>query len=319
MSTHFVASTAGTVSRVIVSTIVLSLAGSLLGACSAPAAMSVTPTAKAIAYTPTAGTQKLDLYVPAGEGPFPLVIMIHGGGFKMGDRNLMPVTLAETLLKNGYAVASLDYRLSGEAIFPAAVLDVKAAVRFLRANAGQYKLNPDKFVSMGESAGGHLASMIGTTGDVAEFDDASLGNPGVSSRVQAVINWFGPTDFSKMDEQAKAQGCGSSDQTHNAANSFESAFLGAAVQTVPELVAKANPITYISPDDPPFLVQKGDKDCTVPVANTQMLADALQAAGNDVRFDLLAGAGHGDMGGTVYFQSESNLKVVLAFLKEKLG
>lgn len=293
------------------------LASSLLSACGSQS-LKVTAAYKDVTYTTTAGKQKLDLYLPSGNGPFPLIINIHGGGFKFGDKSMMPTTLFDALLNDGYAIASIDYRLSGDAIFPAAVLDAKAAVRYLRANAAKYKINPNKIVAYGESAGGHIASMLGTTGDVAEFDDASLGNTGVSSRVQAVINHYGPTDFAKMDEQAKAQGCGSSDQTHNAANSFESAFLGAAVQTVPELVKKANPITYISKDDPPFLVQKGDKDCTVPIESTKMLSDALKAANQDVRFDLLAGAGHGDGSGSPIFQSAANIQVVQTFLKEKL-
>jgi acetyl esterase/lipase len=276
------------------------------------------PTYKDIAYANTSPTQKLDLYLPPGEGPFPLIINIHGGGFKLGDKSMVDQKLGQTLLDNGYAIASLDYRLSGEAIFPAAVLDVKAATRFLRANAAAYKLNPDKFVAFGQSAGGNLASMLGTSGDVAEFDDSSLGNPDVSSRVQAVINWFGPNDFTQMDAQARAQGCSASDQKHNAADSFESLYLGATVPDAPELAQKANPITYITADDPPFLIEKGDQDCTVPVENTKMLADALTAAGLDAQYVALAGAGHGDGWFTAYFQSDENIQTVMNFLAEKL-
>ena len=283
-----------------------------------PANLSVTPTYQDVAYTPTAGTQKLNLYLPAGDGPFPVVVNIHGGGFKFGDRSMVGAVVGQALLDGGYAIASVDYRLSGEATFPAAVQDVKAAVRFLRANATQYKLNPDQIVAFGFSAGGNLASMVGTTGDVAEFDDPALGNEGVSSRVQAVIDWFGPTDFGQMDEQAKAQGCGTSDQTHSTASSFESLYLGATVAESPELVQKANPISYITADDPPFLLQKGDQDCTVPVGQSQLLADALKAAGIDVRFDLLKGVGHGDSGSTLVFESAENVQVVLAFLDAKV-
>jgi acetyl esterase/lipase len=153
---------------------------------------------------------------------------------------------------------------------------------------------------------------------VAEFDDPSLGNAGSSSRVQAVINWFGPTDFGQMDAQAKAQGCSASEQTHNAADSFESLYLGAAVPSAPDLVRQANPITYISQDDPPFLIQKGEQDCTVPVENTKMLADALTAAGLDVQYTLLPGVGHGDGWFTPVFQSEENIQRVLDFLNTKL-
>lgn len=280
---------------------------------------SLTPTYKDVAYVDSAGTQKLDLYVPTGAGPFPVVVNIHGGGFKLGDKSMVDQALGKRLLDAGYAIASIDYRLSGEAQFPAAVLDAKSAVRFLRANAAQYKLNPDKIAAFGQSAGGNLASMLGTSGDVAEFDNPSQGNAGVSSRVQAVINWFGPTDFGQMDAQAKAQGCSVSDQKHNEADSFESVYLGATVPAVPELVQKANPITYISSDDPPFLIQKGDQDCTVPVENTKMLADALTAAGLDVQYDLLVGVGHGDGWFTTVFQSESNIQTVLDFLNTKLS
>ena len=284
---------------------------------STPANLSVTPTHKDVAYTLTEGTQKLNLYLPAGDGPFPVVLNIHGGGFKFGDRSMVSAALGQALLDAGYAIASVDYRLSGEATFPSAVQDVKAAVRFLRANAAEYKLDPDKIGAFGFSAGGNLASMLGTTGDVAEFDDPALGNEGVSSRVQAVVDWYGPTDFSQMDAQAKAQGCGTSDQKHGAADSFESLYLGATVSEASELVQKANPISYITPDDPPFLLQKGDQDCTVPVGQSQLLADALQAAALDAQFDLLSGVGHGDSG-TPVFESADNVQVVIDFLNTKL-
>ena len=280
----------------------------------------ITATLTNIAYADTSDAQVLDLYVPEGTGPFPVVVNIHPGGFFSGDKDMVPGTTGKALLQAGYAIASINYRLSGEGKFPAAVLDAKAAVRFLRANAAKYNLNPDKIAAFGQSAGGNIASMLGTTGDVAEFDDPSLGNDGVSSRVQAVINWFGPTDFAQMDAQAKAQGCAASDQTHSNANSFESQYLGTAVSGAPELVKQANPITYISEDDPAFLVQKGDQDCTVPIESTKMLADALSAAGLDVRYDLLEGVGHGDGfgGSTPVFESESNIQTVLDFLNTKL-
>ncbi len=280
--------------------------------------LSVAPDYKDLPYTPAAGTQKLDLYLPEGDGPFPVVVHIHGGGFKFGDKGMLGAGVGEALLNAGYAIASIDYRLSGEATFPAAVQDAKAAVRFLRANAEQYQLDPNKIAAFGFSAGGNLASMLGTSGDVVEFDDPALGNADVSSRVQAVVDWFGPTDFGQMDAQAQAQGCAADDQTHGAADSFESLYLGAAVSESAELVQQANPITYITSDDPPFLLQKGDQDCTVPIAQSQLLADALQAAGRDVQYDLLPGVGHGDTGSTPVFESESNLQVVVEFLDSKL-
>jgi acetyl esterase/lipase len=282
---------------------------------------SLTPTYKDVAYASVSKTQTLDIYLPKGEGPFPVVINIHGGGFALGDKGMLSSTVGQALLDAGYAVVSLNYRLSGEAIFPAAVQDVKTAVRFLRANAAQYKLDPERFAAFSQSAGGNLASMIGLSAGVAELEGAEMGNADVSSQVQAVINWFGPSDFTVMDEQAKAQGCGSSDQTHNAADSFESKYLGAAVPTVPELAQKANPISYITPNAPPFLVQKGDQDCTVAIESTKMLADALAAKGLDVHFDLLKNVGHGDpmTGGTKVFESDANIQALIAFLNSKLA
>lgn len=300
----------------------IALATMLLASCmmlgSSSANLSTSPTYKDVAYTPTTGTQKLDIYLPKGDGPFPVIINIHGGGFKFGDKGMVDAATGQAFLQAGYAIASIDYRLSGKATFPAAILDAKAAVRFLRANAPKYKLDPDKFLAFGQSAGGNIAAMLGTTGDVAEFDDATLGNPEVSSRVQAVIDWFGPTDFGQMDAQAKAQGCSASDQKHNASDSFESLYLGVAVPDAPDLVKKANPITYISKDDVPFLIQKGDQDCTVPIENTKMLADALQSAALDVRYDLLQGTGHGDTGSKPVFASAGNIQVVMDFLNTKL-
>jgi acetyl esterase/lipase len=287
------------------------------GALSAPV---ITPTLSNIVYANTSSAQVLDLYMPEGTGPFPLVVNIHPGGFFTGDKSMIPVTPTLAMLAAGYAVASVNYRLSGEAPFPAAAQDVKAAVRFLRANAAKYHLNPDQIAAFGQSAGGNLASMLGTSSDIAAFDDPALGNAGISSRVQAVINWFGPNDFSQMDEQAKAQGCAASDQTHSAADSPESKYLGAAVPTVPELVKKANPMSYITPDDPPFFIQKGDQDCTIAIENTKMLADALSEAKMDVQYELLKGVGHGDGFGstTPVFESDANSQKLVDFLKAKL-
>jgi acetyl esterase/lipase len=292
--------------------VLLSATGCGLGSSSS---FSVEPNYKDLAYASVSASQKLNLYIPTtGSGPFPVVINIHGGGFKFGDKSMLSETTGKALLNAGYAVASIDYRLSGEAQFPAAVQDAKAAVRFLRVNAAQYNLNPDKIAVFGQSAGGNIAAMVGVTGNISDYDDASLGNAGVSSQVQAVINQYGPTDFLQMDDQAKAQGCSASDQKHNDAGSFESAYIGAAIQTVPDQVQKSNPITYISTDTPPFLIQKGDQDCTVPVENTKMLADALSAASQDVTYTSLAGAGHGGD----QFETDENVALMISFLDKYL-
>ncbi len=249
-----------------------------------------------VAYADASDTQLLDIYLPEGDGPFPVVVNFHAGGFTFGDKGEVPTKVGNALLDAGYAVVGVGYRLFGEATFPAAVLDARAAVHFLRANADAYRLDPDRIAAFGQSAGENLAAMLGTTGDDAPFDDASLGNADVSNEVQLVIDWFGPTDFGQLDAQAKAQGCPAADQTYGSADSIAAACLGAPIGSVPELVSEANPITYLNGSEPPFLIQKGDQDCTVAIENTKMLADALSAAGVDVEYDLLAGGGTATLG-----------------------
>ena len=158
---------------------------------------SVTPTYPDLVYATVSPAEKLDLYIPTtGNGPFPVVVMVHGGGFMMGDKaDGAGLAGVDQLLAAGYAVASINYRLSGEAKYPAQINDAKAAVRFLRANAAKYNLNPDKFGAWGASAGGNLVSLLGTTCGVTELEGADLGNADQSSCVQAVVDWFGPIDF----------------------------------------------------------------------------------------------------------------------------
>ncbi|MDX2137088.1 MAG: alpha/beta hydrolase [Chloroflexota bacterium] len=279
---------------------------------------TLTPVLDNVPYADLSETQTLTLYLPEeGEVPFPLVIFIHGGGFMMGDNTMYGAEEVDPVVAAGYAVASLNYRLSGEAIFPAAVEDVKAAVRWLRANAETYNLDPDRFAAWGGSAGGNLAAMLGTSGDVAEFDNPELGNADVSSRVQAVVNQFGPIDFLQMDTQfAEDDVCPASAENHDAADSPESMYLGAEIQTVPELAAAANPITYVSDDDPPFFIQHGTADCNVPAAQSQALYDALiDVIGEDnVTLIFIEGAGHG----TSEFRTPENVAAVIAFLDEAL-
>lgn len=276
------------------------------------------PAHREVAYASASASQRLDLFLPPGEGPFPLVLNLHGGAFRFGSKEMLDAPIARALLAAGYAVASVNYRLSGEARFPAAIQDVKAAVRHLRAHAGEYQLD-GRVVAFGQSAGGNLASLLGASGGEERFEDASLGNSGVSSRVQGVIDWFGPTDFLQMDRQAAEQGCPASSQSHGTAQSPESRYLGAPVAEVPDLAKLANPITFITADDPPFLIQKGTKDCMVPVGQSRLLAEALRAAKVPVELDLLENAGHGDTGtGAPRFLSEANIERVVRFVAKTM-
>lgn len=276
---------------------------------------SVAPTYKDLAYATVSDAQKLDLYIPtSGSVPFPVVIMVHGGGFMMGDKaDGAGLTGVDQLLAAGYAVASINYRLSSEATYPAQINDAKAAVRFLRANAGQYQLNPDKFGAWGASAGGNLVALLGTTCDVQELEGAELGNSDQSSCVQAVVDWFGPIDFLKMDEQFAGTSCPA---THNATSSPESKLVGAAIQTVPDVVATTNPMNYITADDAPFFIENGTADCNIPPIQNKNLADALSAVigADKVTYISLEGAGHGGS----QFETSENLNLVIVFLDKYL-
>jgi acetyl esterase/lipase len=229
--------------------------------------------------------QKLDLYLPPGAtNPLPLIIWVHGGAWKGGSKDNCP---ALRYLQSGYAVASINYRLSQHAIFPAQIEDCKAAIRWLRTHAKEYQLDPNRFAAWGSSAGGHLVALLGTSGDVKSFEVGE--NLAFSSRVQAVVDFFGPTDFTQMSKYAPANG----PFDHDAADSPESLLIGGAIQQNKDKAAKASPLSYVSQDDPPFLIMHGDKDNLVPYQQSELLRDALQKAGVPVTLKIIEGAGHG--------------------------
>ena len=230
--------------------------------------------------------QMLDLYVPEekSDKPLPLVIWIHGGAWFAGNRAQPPMLY---LVPKGFAVASIDYRFSQDAIWPAQINDCKAAVRFLRANASKYNLDPDHFGVGGDSAGGHLAAILGASGDVKQLE-GDLGNPDVSSRVQAVLDWFGPTDFTQIAQQSGPK----SVLKHDGANSPEARLLGGPLEEKLELAKTANPITYIDKNTPPFLIMHGDADRVVPLGQSVILAKALIDAGAEVTMKTIPGADH---------------------------
>ncbi len=259
---------------------------------------------------------QLELLVPTGEtSPTPLLIWIHGGGWKSGSRLPVPARAAG-LCGRGYAVASIDYRLMPNAIWPAQLHDVKGAVRWLRANASTYNLDPEHFGAWGESAGGHLTAMLATTGGVPsvtignetfDLEGTVGGNLGVSSRLQAAVDWYGATDFLQMRFYPATV-------NHDSAGSDEGRFIGGSVQDFPERTATANPITYVTPDDPPFLVMHGTLDKLIPFNQSELLVDALNAAGVRIDFRPVPGAGHG---GSPFTLSSLN-PTVYAFLDEVL-
>lgn len=227
--------------------------------------------------------QKLDLYLPPEGRNLPLIVWIHGGAFKIGDKG-DPLPLE--YLAQGYALASINYRLSQHALFPAQIEDCKAAVRWLRAHAQEFGLDTQRFAAWGPSAGGHLAAMLGVTGDVDEFETGE--NLDASSRVQAVVDYYGPTDFLQMDAHRTPDG-----MLHDPADSPESLLIGGPIQENSDKVARANPVTYVSADAPPFLIVHGDADPLVPHHQSVLLDAALRAAGVPVTFYTVAGGGHG--------------------------
>jgi acetyl esterase/lipase len=222
--------------------------------------------------------QKLDVYIPKGDGPFPLILWVHGGGWEGGSKDSAgPVV---NMLARGYAVASTNYRLSRHAPFPAQIHDVKGTVRYLRANAKKYKIDPDRFGVAGGSAGGHLVALLGTSGDDKDLE-GDVGPKDVSSRVQCVIDFFGPTDLLKLSPA-------------NAKENPVTRLLGGPTTDKRELAVSANPITYVSKDDPPFLIVHGDKDPVVPLSQSELLYEALKKAGVDATLKVIPEAGHGN-------------------------
>ena len=231
---------------------------------------------------------KLDVYLPEKPEPgkkLPLIVWVHGGAWLGGDKRGGPFL---QLANKGYVLASVNYRLSQEAIFPAQIHDCKAAIRFLRANADRYCVDPDRIGVWGSSAGGHLVALLGTTGDAKQIEGDVGDHDAVSSRVQAVVDWFGPTDLTLMGKQSGPE----SKMDHDSPTSPESKLVGGPIQERKELARTANPITYVTRDDPPFLIMHGDKDPLVPWRQSEILRDALKAAGIDVTYHLQPGAGH---------------------------
>ena len=268
-----------------------------------------------VAYATISSAQTMDIQVPAGEGPFPVVIYVHGGGFFTGDKSAGS-TYVDALVEHNYVAVSINYRLSGEATFPAAVQDCKAAVRYLRANASTYRINADKIGSWGDSAGGNLASMLGTSSGDSFTEDLTLGNENFSSKVQATVDWFGPINFSTMESEAEALGLSGFMGTRFNTN-LEADYMGLdRISDDPDLVALANPTTYIDADDAAFFIQVGDADPLVPYTQSENFYQALSAelGTNKAHFELIEGAGHGGS----EFDDPTNLEKVISFFDSYL-
>ena len=243
---------------------------------------------------------QLDLYRPKeATGKLPVVVWVHGGGWKNGSKDRCP---AAWLATHGFAVASIDYRLTHQAQWPAQIDDCRAAVRWLRENAGTLNLNPDRIGAWGSSAGGHLVALLGTL-------DAQ-GSQKTSSQVQAVCDWFGPTDLLTMPPNTISETRTEAD----IAESNGAKLLGSTVRDVPELAKQASALYQVSKDDPPFLIMHGEKDPGVPLSQSQRLHEKLLTAGAQSKLQVVTGAGHGGK----EFQTSEAKQLVLDFFSKTL-
>ncbi|MGO9110497.1 MAG: alpha/beta hydrolase fold domain-containing protein [Thermoguttaceae bacterium] len=242
---------------------------------------------------------RLDLYLPEkSTGRLPLVVWIHGGAWRAGSKEYPP---ALWLVGRGYAVASINYRFSQHALFPAQIEDCKAAIRWLKAHAERYSIDPDHIGVWGASAGGHLVALLGTTAGVRKLE-GSGGNAEQTSRVQAVVDWFGPADMATMGGQAEPP------------DSPVAQLIGGPAAKYPEKARQASPLTYVSKDSAPMLIMHGDQDTIVPLDQSERLAAALKKAGVEARLNVIHGNGHGGPG----FDNEESRKLIESFFDEYL-
>lgn len=248
----------------------------------------------------------LDLYLPKRQKnaqPVPLVVWIHGGGYSMGDKQGAPAFLTDY----GYAVASLNYRFSSEAHYPAQIWDCKTAVRFLRLNAAKYNIDPSRIGVWGHSSGGHLAALLGTTFGVKELEGRSLGSTDECSRVQAVVDWCGLSDLESLDKQVDKN----SRIDAKTGQGVVGQLLGGVPSKHKRLEDQASPITYASGNTPPFLIMHGDRDNIVPIAQSQELFGALRSHGTTVDMQVVKGGRHD-------FLNSSTVTVVRQFFDKWL-
>jgi acetyl esterase/lipase len=268
--------------------------------CAAPSAVAqpgkgakLPDSVKLEADIPYAGTnnprQRLNLLLPKAPKdnlPLPVIVYIHGGAWLGGDRAGGHGRLAGYVAGGEYAGVSVGYRLTGEAIWPAQIHDCKAAIRWIRANAKKYNLDPDKIGVIGDSAGGHLVAILGTSGSVKTLEGDLGPFKDVSSRVQCVVDEFGPAEILAM------QG-GGSKMDHDGPNSPEGKLVGGRVSDKKEVAIAASPVTYVAADNPPFLIIHGNKDPLVPHSQSERLSAALKKAKVECYFITVDGGGHG--------------------------
>jgi acetyl esterase/lipase len=270
---------------------------------------------KNIPYSTASGEKlMLDLAAPTTGGPYPALLLLHGGAWTMGSRadlsrnprgadSKPQPSVIETLAAQGYVVATASYRLAPKYKFPAQIEDARTAVRFLRANAKKYNLIPDKIAAGGFSAGGHLALLLGTA-DKDSFPDTDE-YKNESSRVQAVVDFFGPTDLTLYST------------TEGIVDAYMVPFLGKACKTDASVYKKASPIDYVTKDDAPTLLIHGTADFVVPIIHSEKMVKKLKDAGVDAELITVKGEGHGWDGPVAAKTTKDAIKFLDEHLKDK--
>ncbi|MDB6003890.1 MAG: Lipase [Prosthecobacter sp.] len=246
---------------------------------------------------------KLDLHRPQGENP-PLIVYVHGGGWRAGSKKDVPIV---DLYDKGFAIASVDYRLSTQAVFPAQVHDIKAAIRFLRANAGLYHINASKIAIIGSSAGGHLAALVGVTNGNKELEGKVGMHLDQSSDVQVIVSYYGASNLETILSQSTPKGL----EFRIPALKL---LLGDTPDKKPELAKLASPVAHLDKKDPPLLLIHGAADPQMPPQQSQELAKAYQAQGLPVTLIMLPGSLHGG----AEFYDEERTAIVAKFLDKTL-
>lgn len=242
----------------------------------------------------------LDLYLPRDTGHPPLIVWVHGGAWRRGSKKSMPL---KSLVEDGYAVASVDYRLTPVARFPAQVHDCKAAIRFLRSKQQQYGYDAQHIGIAGSSAGGHLAALIGVTNHHEGLEGTVGDHFDQTSRVHAIVDYFGPTNLTTILKQSTPHGLGVRIPALQL-------LLGGQPENTPEIARLASPVFHIDAKDPPLLIIHGDQDPQVPINQSHELEGAYKNYRLEVHFEVVHGGAHG---GKRFFDEQRNRLVKLFF------
>jgi acetyl esterase/lipase len=258
---------------------------------------------KNIIYAETGGRKLLlDLYMPSNPDPY-LIVWIHGGAWHSGSKESPPLSF----VASGYAIASVDYRLSIEAKFPAQIHDIKAAVRYLRANAAKHGYRADKIIIAGSSAGGHLATLVGVTNNDPALEGTLGPYTQTSSSIQAIVDYYGPSNFTSIMKQSTPHGAG-------VRGPAIALLLGHTVDNAPDMAKKASPVMQVEASDPPLLIFHGDQDIQVPINQSHELVGVYKANGLSVQLEVVHGAGHTEK---PYFDPQYQ-RIVETFLADVL-